>query len=72
MTLFDIVTVACFVVMIVAYFWFAAGDFRKLSHLVVSGIAFGVANEVGNAGYVLLASILIVAGVGYFLFVMRG
>jgi hypothetical protein len=72
MTLFDVVTLACFVAMAGAFFWFAAGDVRKLPQLILSGIVFGVANQLGNADYVLLASILIVAGAGYALFVMRG
>jgi hypothetical protein len=33
---------------------------------------FAVANQLGNAGSVLLASILIVAGAGYAALVVRG
>ena len=40
--------------------------------LILSGAVFAVANQVGNAGFVLLASVLIVAGVGYALLVLRG
>ena len=73
MTLFDIITVACFIGLVIAYFQFTArDDYRTLMQLILSGAVFAVANQVGNAGFVLLASVLIVAGVGYALLVLRG
>ena len=71
-TFFDIITVACFIGLVVAYFQFTARDYRTLIQLILSGIVFAVANQLGNAGSVLLASILIVAGAGYAALVVRG
>ena len=72
MTLFDIVTVGCFIGLVVTYFQFTARDYRTLFELILSGIVFAVANQVGNAGFVLLASILIMVGAGYAVLVVRG
>jgi hypothetical protein len=71
-TFFDIITVACFIGLVVAYFQCTARDYRTLIQLILSGIVFAVANQLGNAGSVLLASILIVAGAGYAALVVRG
>jgi hypothetical protein len=71
-TVFDVLTVACFVALVVSFFRFTARDRGTLMKLMVSGIVFAVANQVGNAGSVLLASSLIIAGAGYAVLVMRG
>jgi len=39
--------------------------------LLLAGISFAVANQLGNAGYDLLGSILIIAGIGYAVIVIR-
>ena len=70
-TLFDFVTVACFLGMAGAYFMLTARQPRTLLHLLLAGISFAVANQLGNAGYDLLGSILIVAGIGYAIIVIR-
>ena len=70
-TIFDIVTVGCFVVMALAYFKFAPHDLKSLMHLMVSAAAFAIANQVGNAGYALLGGVLIIAGIGYAAIVIR-
>jgi hypothetical protein len=70
-TLFDYVTVACFLVMAGAFFIFTAREPRTLLHLLLAGAAFAVANQIGNAGYILLASMLIVAGVVYATVIVR-
>ena len=44
---------------------------RTLLHLLVAGIAFAVANQLGNAGYAFLGLILIIAGIGYAIIVIR-
>ena len=73
MTLFDVITVACFIGLVIAYFKFTPrDDYRMLAQLLLSGAVFAVANQVGNAGFYLLASVLIVAGAGYALLVIRG
>ena len=70
-TLFDFVTVACFLGMAGAYFMLTARQPRTLLQLLLAGISFAVANQLGNAGYDLLGSILIVAGIGYAIIVIR-
>jgi hypothetical protein len=64
-TLFDVVTVTCFVGLVIAFFQFTSRDNRMLMHFVLAGIVFAVANQVGNNGSALLAGILIVAGIAY-------
>ena len=64
-TAFDILTVACFAGLVIAYFQFSKRDIRTLMHLMISGAAFAIANQMGNAGLPIFALILIVAGVGY-------
>jgi hypothetical protein len=71
MTVFDLVTVACFIGLVVAYFQFSDREYRTLAQLILSGIVFAVANQVGNAGFLFLAWILIAAGVGYAFLIMH-
>ena len=70
-TLFDFVTIACFIGLVAAFFQFTERHPRTLVHLLLSGVAFAVANQLGNAGWALLAVALIVAGVGYAVLVVR-
>ena len=70
-TFFDVVTVTCFVGLVIAFFKFTAHDTRTLLHCVLAGIIFAVANQLGNAGNAILASVLILAGVGYAALMMR-
>lgn len=64
-TIFDLVTVTCFVGLGIAFFQFTNRDQRTLLHFVLSGIVLAVANQVGNHGSSLFAIILIVAGITY-------
>ena len=70
-TFFDVVTVTCFVATAVGFFQFTNRDPRTLIHLVLAGIVFAVANQVGNSGSTILAFIMIVAGAGYAVLVVR-
>jgi nitrate/nitrite transporter NarK len=70
-TVFDYVTVACFLGMAGAFFILTAREPRTLLKLLVVGIAFAIANQVGNAGYTLLAVILIIAGIVYATLIIR-
>ena len=63
-TFFDVVTVTCFVAMVIGFFQFTDRDTRTLVHLVLAGIVLAVANLVGNSGGTILALIMIVAGAG--------
>ena len=70
-TFFDVATVTCFVAMAIGFFQFTDRDARTLVHLVLAGIVFAVANQVGNSGSTILALIMIVAGAGYAVLVVR-
>jgi hypothetical protein len=70
-TVFDYVTVACFLGMAGAFFILTAREPRTLLHLLVVGASFAIANQVGNAGYTVLAIILIIAGVAYAALIIR-
>ena len=64
-TIFDVVTVTCFVGLVIAFFQFTDRETRTLVHFVLAGVVFAVANQVGNGGSAILAAVLIVAGVAY-------
>lgn len=64
-TLFDLVTVACFAALVLAFFQLTDRQTRTLLQLVLAGVVFAVANQLGNAGSAPLAIVLIVAGVAY-------
>jgi hypothetical protein len=70
-TLFDFATVACFLGVVGAFFLLTAQSYRTLLYLLISGIAFAVANQLGNAGHDYSAVILIIAGIGYAVIVVR-
>jgi hypothetical protein len=70
-TLFDFATVACFLGLVGAYFLLTARRHRTLLYLLPSGIAFAVADQPGNAGYILSGVILIIAGIGYAVIIVR-
>jgi hypothetical protein len=64
-TFFDVLTVTCFVGLVVAFFRFTDQDTRTLLQFLLSGIVLAIANQVGNGGSAILAGALVVAGVGY-------
>ncbi|MEH2557258.1 hypothetical protein V1286_004787 [Bradyrhizobium algeriense] len=64
-TLFDVVTVTCFVGLVIAFLQFTDRETRTLMHFMLAGIVFAVANQVGNSGSTVLALLLVVAGVIY-------
>ena len=70
-TFFDVITVTCFAGLVIAFFQFTDRDTRTLVHLILAGIVFGVADQVGNRGLTALALVLILAGVGYAFVVVR-
>ena len=70
-TFFDVLTVTCFVALAIAFFLFTERDNRTLLHFMLAGIVFAVANQVGNAGSFYLALILILAGAGYAVLIVR-
>ena len=64
-TFFDVITVACFIAMVIAFFQFTNRESKTLLHFIIAGIVFAIANQVGNGGGTILALILIFAGAGY-------
>jgi len=70
-TFFDVLTVTCFVALVIAVFQFNGRDNRTLLHFMLAGSVFAVANQVGNAGSFYLALILVLAGAGYAVLIVR-
>jgi hypothetical protein len=75
-TVYDFVTVICFLCIVVTYFMFTEGGVKVLGHFMLPAAAFAIANQLGNhAGDNLamnvLAVILIVAGIGYTFVIVR-
>jgi hypothetical protein len=70
-SIYDFVTVACFLGVVGAFVFLTERDPKILAHLLVPAIAFAVANQLGNAGSPVLAVLLIVAGVGYSFLIIR-
>ena len=70
LSIFDFVTVACFLGVVGAFVFLTERDAKTLMRLLVAAIAFAVANQLGNAGLSLFAILLIGAGVGYAILVV--
>jgi len=70
-TLFDVVTVTSFVGLVIAFFQFSDRELRTLVYFMLTGIVFAVANQVGNAGYSILATVLILAGILFAFLVIK-
>ena len=71
-TLFDIVTVACFLGLAFVFFQWTSREPRTLIQFLLCGVVFAVANQLGNAEYPLLAVVLLIAGIGYAALIVRG
>ena len=63
--LFDVLTVVCFLALAIAYFIWTERDIRTLLNVSVCGVAFAVANYLGNNGWPVFAVLLMVVGAGY-------
>jgi len=70
-TFFDVVTITCFMGLVIAFFQFTDRDTRTLMHFILAGVVFAVANQVGNKGSMMLAFVLIFAGGAYAVLVAR-
>jgi hypothetical protein len=70
-TVFDFATVACFLGLVGAFLLLTARRYGTLLQLLPSGIAFAVANQLGNAGHVISGAILVIAGIGYAIVIVR-
>jgi hypothetical protein len=65
------VTVACFLGMAGASFMLTERQPRTLLHLLLAGVAFAAANQLGNADHSVSAVILILAGIAYAAIIVR-
>ena len=65
MTLFDIVTVACFVGLVFVFLALTDQNPRLLIRFLLAGGALAVANQVGNHGYAIVAAGLIAAAMTF-------
>lgn len=70
-TYFDLITVACFIGMVVVFFQFTDREIKTLVQFMLAGIVLAVANQVGNAGSAILATALIFAGATYVVLLAR-
>lgn len=70
-TVYDAVTVVCFICVVLTYFVFTEGGTKLLAHFMLPAVAFAVANQVGNAGMNVLAVALIAAGIVYTYIIVR-
>ena len=75
-TVYDFVTVICFIFAVLTYFMFTEGGTKVLAHFMLPAAAFAIANQVGNhAGNNVpmnaLAVILIAAGIAYIYVIVR-
>jgi hypothetical protein len=75
-TVYDFVTVICFLCIALTYFMFTEGGVKLLAHFMLPAVAFAIANQVGNhAGnnvpMHVLAVILILSGIGYTFIIVR-
>lgn len=70
-TIFDVLTVTCFAGLVLAFFQFSDREARTLVYLILPGVVFAVANQLGNAGHLYLAAMLIVAGIAFAVLVLR-
>jgi hypothetical protein len=70
-TIFDYVTLASFLVIAGAYLFLTTRELRILPQLVLAGGILAVANQLGNAGHVIVGTILIIAGIAYSVMIIR-
>jgi len=71
LTVYDFVTVTCFICVVLTYFMFTEGGTKVLAHFMLPAAAFAIANQLGNAGMNVLAVVLILAGIGYTYIIVR-
>jgi hypothetical protein len=63
-TFFDALTVACFIGLVFAFFYFTERDNATLLRYLLCGIALAAANQLGNTGYAVLGILLTIAAMG--------
>lgn len=64
-TIFDALTVSCFIGLVIAFFRFTERDTPTLLRTMLCAIALAIANQLGNTGNLVLGFILVVAAIGF-------
>jgi hypothetical protein len=64
-TVFDVVTVICFVGLAIAFFRLTDRNTRTLVEFLLAALALAVANQIGNAGQTVLGLALILGSLGF-------
>ena len=49
-TVYDFVSVICFICIVLTYFMFTEGGMKVLAHFMLPAAAFAIANQVGKRG----------------------
>ena len=70
-TVFDVITVTCFVAVALAFFIFTDRNPTILARLIVSVVLLAIANQAGNADLMLAGAALIVAALGIALYIIQ-
>jgi hypothetical protein len=70
-TVFDVVTVTCFVGLVIAFYQFSDREVRTLAYFMPPAIVFALANQLGNAGHIYFGSALVVAGIAFAVLILR-
>jgi hypothetical protein len=70
-TVFDVVTMTCFAGLVIAFFRFTNRNRRTLIEFVVAALALAVANQIGNAGEIVLAVSLILGSLSFVVLVAK-
>jgi hypothetical protein len=70
-TVFDYLTVSCFLCLVTAFILWTEHDTRTLFQFLISAVAFAIADQVGNGGFTLFALALVVTGIVYAVLVVR-
>jgi hypothetical protein len=71
-TAFDFLAVVCFACLVFVFFQWTRRGPRTLAHFLLCGVVFAVANQLGNANYILLGSALLISGAAYAYLIVRG
>ena len=65
MTIFDIISIVCFILLVAVFFLLTNRSHRTLLRFALAAVVFAVANQMGNRGLTIFAVILILVGIAY-------
>ena len=70
-TIYDFSSIVIFAIMVLAFIFLTDRQPGTMSRLLVSGAAIAIANQLGNAGFDLLALALLLASAFYAVTIVR-